>query len=204
MSSQASTNPAVIAASLIPTIGFLATDWWLGLVPAMVVATALSVVLVVYRRSRGQRIGLLLPLSVGYVLVRGAAGVLTESENVFFGFGIALGAAVAVVVAASAFTRKPFAMLLLPLLVRFRYVTEDHPVYRRVAAQITFLWAVAELSITGWEAWHLTRSTGSEFVVGRAVVAWPIMAGVIFFLLFYARFRLEPHERHLAWQARST
>ncbi len=95
-------------------------------------------------------------------------------------------------------------MLLLPLLVRFRYVTEDHPVYRRVAAQITFLWAVAELSITGWEAWHLTRSTGSEFVVGRAVVAWPIMAGVIFFLLFYARFRLEPHERHLAWEARST
>ncbi|MDJ0953464.1 MAG: hypothetical protein QNJ81_07275 [Acidimicrobiia bacterium] len=203
VSSQVNANPGAIVASLVPTLAFLAADRWFGLVPAMLIATAASVVLIVGRRSQGRSVGLLLPLSLAYVLVRGIAAVLTESENVFFGFGIALGALAAIVVGASAFTRRPFALLVLPLFVRFRHVTQDHPVYRRVAAQITFLWAVAELAITGWEAWHLSQSTGSEFVVGRAVVAWPIMAGVIFFLLFYVRFRLEPYERQLAWQGRS-
>ncbi len=202
VSSQANPNPGVIAASLLPTIVFLAADRWFGLVPAMLIATAASIVLIVARRSRGRTVGLLLPLSLGYVLVRGVAAVLTQSENVFFGFGIALSALAAIVVGASAFTRRPFALLVLPLFVPFRRVTQDSPVYQSLAAQVTFLWAVAELGIAAWEAWHLSNSTGSEYVVGRAVVAWPIMAGVIFFLLFYVRFRLEAEERRLAWQGR--
>lgn len=195
-------GPSGIVASLGPSIAFLAANHWFGLLAGMVAATVLSIALIVYRRGRRMAIGWLLPISLAYVVVRGIAGVLTGSENVFFGFGVATSAAVALAVGATAFTRHPVAGYLLPLVVRYRHLSIDHPVYRRVAAQITVAWAIAELCLTAWEAWHLSNVSGSEFLIDRTLVGWPVMAVVIFFLIFYVRFRLDPYERHLASQAR--
>ena len=195
-------SPSGIVASLVPSIGFLAANNWFGLIAGMVTATVLSAALIAIRRGRGQAIGLLLPISLGYVVVRGIAGVMTGSENVFFGFGVVTSAIVAVAVGVSAFTRYPIAGFLMPLVVRYRHLSMDHPVYRRVAAQITLVWAIAELALTTWEAWHLSNVSGSEFLIDRTLVGWPVMAVVIFFLIFYVRFRLDPHERYLASQAR--
>lgn len=195
-------GPSGIVASLGPSVAFLAANHWFGLLAGMVAATVLSIGLIVYRRGRRMAIGWLLPISLGYVVVRGIAGVLTGSENVFFGFGVATSAAVALAVGATAFTRHPVAGYLLPLVVRYRHLSIDHPVYRRVAAQITIVWAIAELGLTVWEAWHLSNVSGSEFLIDRTLVGWPVMAVVIFFLISYVRFRLDPYERHLASQAR--
>ncbi|MDJ0790404.1 MAG: DUF3159 domain-containing protein [Acidimicrobiia bacterium] len=191
-------SPSGIVASLAPSIGFLAANNWFGLVAGMVAATVLSAALIAIRRGRGQAVGWLLPISLGYVMVRGVAGVMTGSENVFFGFGVATSAAVAVAVGVSAFTRHPIAGYLLPLVVRYRHLSMDHPLYRRVAAQITVVWAIAELALTTWEAWHLSNVTGAQFLIDRTLIGWPVMAVVIFLLIFYVRFRLDPHERHLA------
>lgn len=182
--------------SLIPTALFLLIDRSFGFVMAMTAATAASVGLILWRRARGNGIGFLLPISLGYVVVRGVAGVLTESEVVYFGAGLALSALTAVAVGATAFTRRPFATYLLPGVTPYRRLTPDHPVYRRVSAQVTAAWALAELAMTGWEARHLATSTASDFVVTRTVVAWPIMAAVIFVLIAYVRFRLDRFEYH--------
>ena len=61
--------------------------------------------------------------------------------------------------------------------------------------------ALAELGITAWEAWHLTVSTASEFVVARTLMAWPVMGIVIFFAIFYVRFRLDRVEYELRSRA---
>ncbi len=168
----------------------------------MATATAASIGLLLWRRWRGTGIGLLLPVSLAYVVVRGFAGVLTESEVVYFGVGLVLSAFVAVAVGATAFTRRPLAGFLLPGVTPYRMLTPEHPVYRRVSAQVTAVWAVAELAITGWEARHLATSTASEFVVTRTVAAWPVMAAVIFVLIAYVRFRLDRHEYQLTHTAR--
>ncbi len=204
MVSQQRRGPTGIVASLVPSGGFLVVNHFFGLVPAMIAATLLSVAFIVIRRSRGQAIGWLLPISLGYVVVRGIAGVLTGSENVFFGFGVATSAIVALAVAVSAFTRHPVAGYLLPLVTPYRHLSLDHAVYRRVAAQITVVWAVAELSLTAWEAWHLSNVSGSEFLIDRTLVGWPVMGAVIFFLIFYVRFRLDRHEYRLAAHAEAT
>ena len=167
----------------------------------MVVATAVSLTAIILRRVRGRQVGLLLPISLAYVTVRGIAGVLFESETVFFGFGIATSALVALAVGATAFTRMPVAAYLLPLVVRYRHLTPQHSIYRRVAAQITLGWAAAELAITAFEAWHLSQASAAEFVVTRSIVAWPVMFVIIFFLIFYVRFRLDRYEHHMARQA---
>ncbi len=184
--------------SLIPTGLFLLVDAQFGLVPAMIAASLASVVVMVVRRSSGRRMGILLPLSLVYVVVKAVAGVVTQSQVVYFGAGLVLSALIALAVGASAFTSRPVALYFLPHVVPYRRLSTEHPAYRRVAAQITAVWAVAELSMTAWEARHLAASTASGFVVARTVIAWPVMAGVIFFLVFYVRFRLDPYEFSLA------
>ena len=194
-------GPGGILSSLIPSAGFLVVNHFFGLAPAMVAATLLSAAFIVIRRSRGQTVGWFLPISLAYVVVRGIAGMLTGSENVFFGFGIATSMVVALVVAATALTRHPAAGYLLPIVVPYRHLSLEHHEYRRVAAQVTVVWAIAELALTAWEAWHLSNVTGSEFLIDRTLVGWPVMGVVIFFLIFYVRFRLDRHEHRLSRRA---
>ncbi|NYE18982.1 hypothetical protein [Microbacterium immunditiarum] len=192
--------PALI--SLLPTAAFLAFDAWLGLVPAMIAASVLTVVLIVVRRMAGRRTGILLPLGLTYVVLKAVAGILTQSHVVYFGAGVALSALIAVAVGATAFTRRPVASFLIPLVTPYRRLTPDHPVYRRVAAHVTAVWAVVELGIAGWEGWHLTVASVSEFVIMRTVGPWMAMGVLIFFLIFYVRFRLDRYEWALTREER--
>jgi hypothetical protein len=187
-----------VLASLGPSAAFLVVDSQFGFVAAMIAATVASLGAITVRRLRGQTVGLLLPLSLAYVVVRGLAGALTESEQVFFGFGILMSAAVAIGVGATAFTRTPVAGFLLPLVTPYRHLSPNHPFHRRIASQITLAWALIELGVTVAEWWHLSNVSGSEFVIARAAIAWPFMAVVIFLLIAYARFRLDPYEYRLA------
>lgn len=193
-------RPGLVSAltSLLPTAVFLLVDWWVGLVPAMIAASLLTVVLIVLRRIAGRRIGILLPVTLAYVVVKAVAGVLTQSHAVYFGTGVALSALVALAVGATAFTRMPAASYLILLVTPYRRLTPDHPVYRRVAAHVTIVWALVELGIAGWEGWHLTVASASEFVIMRAIGPWMAMGVLIFVLIFYVRFRLDRHEWALA------
>src|SRR4051812_45968997 len=74
--------------SVIPLVLFIAVNTAFGLAAAMVVGTAWSVGLITWRRSRGQSAGALVWFSLGFVLLRGVAGVLTRSDAVYFGPGI--------------------------------------------------------------------------------------------------------------------
>ena len=193
-------RPGLSAAltSLLPTGVFLVFDARLGLVAAMIAASVTTIGLLALRRRQGDGVGILLPLSLGFVVVKAVAGVVSESQVVYFGSGLALTALIAIAVGATAFTRMPVASYLIPLVTPYRHLSTDHPTFRRVSAQVTVVWALAELAITSWEAWHLTVSSASEFVATRSLVAWPVMGVVIFFLIFYVRFRLDRYEYVLA------
>ena len=54
-----------------------------------------------------------------------------------------------------------------------------------------------ELGISLWEASHLRDTSSAEFVAMRSFVGWPIMAFVVFWLIFYVRARLDPVEHRL-------
>lgn len=182
-----------IAAMVAPLGVFLLADAVWGLVPGMIASTAVAVGTALVRRRRGAGVGWLSLVVLGYLVVRGAAGAVTGSHQVFFGFGVALSVALAAAVLVTAFTRAPLAVYVLPALMRgrLRKDTAAHPTYRRVSAQVTALWAIAELAVAGWEAWHLQHSGAVEFVGARALIGWPAMAAVIFVCAFYARFRIE-------------
>lgn len=190
-------GPAYAFRSLLPTGVFLVVDARLGLVAGMIAASAATAALLVLRRRRGVGIGILLPVSLGFVVVKAVAGVITESTAVYFGAGVALSALAAIAIGATAFTKRPAAVYAIPLVTPYRQLTPDHPVYRRVSAQVTAVVALAELGLTAWEAWHLTVSSASEFLAARTLMAWPVMGVVIFFVIFYVRFRLDRYEHAL-------
>lgn len=191
-------RPWAVLYSLIPTAVFLIFDGWLGLVPAMIAASTATLVLLAVRRRAGQGVGILLPISLGYVVVKAIAGVVSQSQAVYFGSGLALTALISIVVGATAFTRRPLASYLIPLVTPYRRLSPDHHVYRRVSAQVTVVWALAELGITAWEASHLMVASASEYVMRTTVVTWPVMGVLIFFLIGYVRFRLDRYEHYLA------
>ena len=194
-------SPAYALKSLLPTGVFLVFDGWFGLVAGMIAASITTVFFLVLRRRRGAGVGILLPVSLGFVVVKAIAGVVTESPVVYFGAGVALSALAAIAIGATAFTERPAASYLMPLVTPYRHLSADHPVYRRVSAQITAVVALAELAITTWEGWHLTVSSASEFLVTRTFMAWPVMGVVIFFVIFYVRFRLDGYEQALRSRA---
>ena len=179
--------------SVAPVVVFLLADAAWGLIPAMLGSTAAAVVAALARLRGGRGVGWLSLALLGYVLIRGAAGALTGSHQVFFGISVAASMTVAAAVLATAFTSTPLASHLLPILVggRLRSDTAAHPTYRRISAQVTAIWAASELAVSGGEAWHLQHAGAVEFVATRALLGWPTMATVIFLCAFYARFRIE-------------
>src|SRR5437763_14362343 len=74
--------------SVVPLVLFIAVNTAFGLAAAMVVGTLWSGGLIATRRLRGQAAGGLVWFSLGFVVVRGVAGVLTRSDAVYFGPGI--------------------------------------------------------------------------------------------------------------------
>ncbi len=197
-------SPMYVLRSLLPTGVFLLFEGWLGLVAGMIAASVATVAALVLQRRRGAGIGVLLPVSLAFVVVKAIAGVITGSSVVYFGAGVALSALAAIGIGATAFTKRPAASYVLPLVTPYRHLSLDHPVYRRVAAQVTAVVALAEFGITAWEGWHLTVATASEFVITRALTAWPVMGVIIFFVIFYVRFRLDHHELALRSRAEAT
>jgi len=194
-------SPTYALRSMLPTGVFLVFDGWLGLAAGMIAASITTVVFLVLRRRRGAGIGILLPISLGFVVVKAIAGVVTESPVVYFGAGVALSALAAIAIGATAFTKRPAASYAIPLVTPYRHLSPDHPVYRRVSAQVTAVVALAELGMTTWEAWHLTVSTASEFLATRTLMAWPVMGVVVFLVIFYVRFRLDRYEYALRSRA---
>jgi hypothetical protein len=179
--------------SFAPVVMFLLANAAWGLIPGVLASTAAAVVATLARLRGGRGAGWLSLAVLGYVLIRGAAGALTGSHQVFFGISVAASMTVAAAVLSTAFTSKPLASYLLPMLMggRLRPGTVAHPTYRRISAQVTAIWAASEMAVSGGEAGHLLHASAVEFVATRALIGWPTMATVIFLCAFYARFRIE-------------
>jgi hypothetical protein len=192
-----------ILSALSPSVLFLVGHHLGGLVPAIAAASVTSVALIVVRRRQHSTLGVLLPASLVYVLVRAAAGLLTNSDEVYFGVSLATSAVVALVVAATAFTRTPAAARLIPLVVRYPQPIVAHPLYRRVAAHATLAWVVTELAMTAWETTHLADMAAPQFMLVRTFGGAPVMAVLIPVVIFYIRLRLDPLAHRLRMDVRT-
>ena len=167
--------------SVTPVAIFLLLNRFAGLGWAVAGATVWGVQASVRRTRRGEAIGKFLPLLIVYLLVRGLIGIITDSEDVYFGIGIATKAAIGLGLIGTVIFRRSFLSQVLPIVLPFKAETIKHKVFSRVMAQMTVVLGLYQILTSIWDIWLYRQTSVDGYVVIRTLVGFP--AGFIASLL---------------------
>mgnify|MGYP001438990379 FL=1 len=167
--------------SVAPVAIFLLLNRFAGLGWAVAGATVWGVQASVRRTRRGEEIGKFLPLLIVYLLVRGLIGIITDSEDVYFGIGIATKAAIGLGLIGTVIFRRSFLSQVLPIVLPFKAETIKHKVFSRVMAQMTVVLGLYQILTSIWDIWLYRQTSVDGYVVIRTLVGFP--AGFIASLL---------------------
>lgn len=177
--------------SVVPIVGFVVLNRIWGLTAGIVGATVWGVFAAVRRRRNDLPIGRFLPLVVAFIVARGIVGIVTDSEDVYFGIGIGLKVVLGLVLIGSALIGRNIVGMLAPYIIGFDEATRAHAIYRSVTAHLSVATGVWYLISSGYETWLLANSSANEFVIIRTLINWP--AGIVLFAggLVYAEMRMR-------------
>ncbi len=145
----------------------------------------------IMRKRRGSPIGKFLPLLLVYLVVRGALGIIFDSEDVYFGIGIGTKVVIGLALIGSVLVGKPLMDRLVPLVFPFDDATKQHRIYRSTMTHLTLLGAAFELVSSVWDVWLLANSSVTGYVLIRFLVG--TVLGIVVFVgaFFYAQRRLD-------------
>ncbi|HVX18482.1 MAG TPA: VC0807 family protein [Acidimicrobiales bacterium] len=179
--------------SIIPFALFLGLNSWVGLGWAMVAGTIWSIGLIVVRRRRGEAAGALVWISLCFVLVRGAAGLLTSSGTVYFGPGVATNFLVALAFVVSVLVRRPLVGYIALVFYPFPDEIRSHDAYRRAFSRLSLAWAALLVATGTAQGVALLTASTNQFLLVRSA-GWPFTAGLFVFSLGYPRrcFKRDP------------
>ncbi len=173
--------------ALVPVALFLSINSMAGLGWAMGLASAWAAGLVIARRRAGRAAGPLVWFSLGYVLLRGAAGIITGSDAVYFGPGIVNNFVIAAVFAVSVLVRRPIVGAIATIFYPFRDEVRRHPAYRRVFGRLTVAWAAFQLLTGVLQIALLATTTTNTSILVRSLVSWPLGIALFVYSLRYPR-----------------
>ncbi len=143
-----------------------------GLVWAIAAMTLWAIKAQLSRYRRGLPLGKVMPLVVTYLVVRGIIGIIYDSEEVYFGVGIAVKALAALGLLISAFLRRNAIGYALPYLIHLDSAIVGHRVYRSTTRRIAVAVALVVCVSVGFDTWLLQNASINEFVAIRLGVNW--------------------------------
>ncbi len=142
--------------------------------------TSLASLWFVYSRyRRGKIIGIFLPLITLFIIARGLVGILTDSEDVYFGIGIASGVGFGIALAASALIRKNLLALAVPYFFDFPEMVKAHRIYMEVLNRLAYILGVYYVAKAGFDLWIYTNNSVNNYLIIKTLVGWPL--GLIVF-----------------------
>ena len=177
--------------AVIPVLVFLAANRIAGLRWAVLATTIGSLGVAVDRRRKGQPLGRLMPIVTAAVVVRGAVGIATGSETVYFGLGIATKYLMAAVLLGSATIGVPLAERAAPLVMRIPQEMAEHRLFRSTMAIITAIAGMYYLVSASFDIWLFRRSSVEGFVLLRFFANWPLTALTLLAILVVLQSRLQ-------------
>lgn len=180
--------------ALVPLVLFLVANVAAGLGAAIVTTTVWSGGSAALRRRAGRAAGPLVWVSLGFVLLRGAAGLATGSDAVYFGPRVATNFLVAIAFAGSVAIRRPIVGAIAPIFYPFPDVLRNHAAYRRVFSRLTLAWAALQLANGVLQVVLLANTGTNAYLLINALVSWPATAALFVVSLRYpaAAFAREP------------
>jgi intracellular septation protein A len=160
--------------STIAVVLFIATNRLLGLPWAIGAATLWSLRALYKRWRSGSPIGKFLPIVTVVIVARGIIGIVTESEDVYFGLGIAGKVAIGLGLIGSVLIGRNLVEYAVPTIIAFDETTRAHPVYRRAMRVIGVVAGCYFLASATFDVWLYNNSSINGYVAIRFFVNWPV------------------------------
>jgi hypothetical protein len=148
----------------------------------------------VRRRRQNLPIGKLLPIVTAFIVARGLVGIITDSEAVYFGIGIATKFGVGLALVISVLVGRNLLGLAAPYVFGFDDELQSHPVYKSTMAVLTIIAAFYYFISAGFDVWLFNNSSANGYVLIRAVVNWPFAMTTIAICAGYAHHRFKKIE----------
>lgn len=177
--------------SIAPVLLFLAVNRVAGLRWAVAAATLGSIALVLDRRRKGLPIGRFMPLVTGAVIIRGVIGVITGSETVYFGLGIATKYLGALILVGSVVVGAPLAKRALPYVLDVPLEMAAHRIFHTTMGIVTTIAGVYYAISASFDIWLFRRSSVEGFVLVRFVANWPLSSAALIAILAVMQVRLQ-------------
>ena len=189
----------------MPVLLFFVLFNTIGIVAAVIGATAWSIKAAIGRRRRGLDIGWWLPSITIYLIVRAAITILVEreivdfgisSEAVYFGIGFATKFLVGVVLAVTVLAGRPFLAWAVPKVVHLADDLVADPRYRATMARATWGIVAYEVLSAIWDVWLFNNAGFNFFFLARSATNFVVSFIAITIGLMYIDKRLEPLESY--------
>ena len=152
---------------LMPVVLFFVLFNTVGIIWAVLAATAWSIKAAVGRRNRGLAIGWWLPSVTTYLLARAAVTIAADrelidfgisTEAVYFGIGFATKFLIGVAVAVTILIGKPLLSWAIPKAVRLPQELLVDPRYTRTMANASWVIVFYEVLSAIWDVWLFNNS----------------------------------------------
>jgi hypothetical protein len=177
--------------SAMPVVIFIIVNRLAGLPWAIAGATAWSLKAAVTRKRRGMPIGKFLPIITAGILLRGAIGIITDSEAVYFGLGIATKAGVGLVLIVTALIGRNLIAAYAPLVFGFDRATTSSEQYRSAMNHISIAAGCAQIISAAFDVWLFNNASVDGYLIIRMFVNWPFTTLVLFGSVAYLGHRLR-------------
>ena len=176
--------------AFVPILLFIGVNRFAGLIWAIVAATAWSLIIASKRFRNGHPVGRFLPLVTAGIIARGAVGVLTDSEAVYFGIGIGIKASIGLALIVSVLINKNVLATYTPRLFGLDTKIANSPVYQSAMNHIAFVVAFAEFASAAFDIWLFNNASVDGYLIIRFFVNWPFTTAVIIVSFLYLNRRL--------------
>ena len=180
--------------SLMPVLLFVLLNSFVSLGWAIAAATAWSLFAAIRRRRQGLPIGKLLPIVTAFIIARGIVGIITDSEAVYFGIGIASKFAIGLALVVSVLIGRSLLGWAAPYIFGFDEELQNHPVYKSTMGVLTIIAGCYYFISAGFDIWLFNNSSANGYVVIRAIVNWPFAMTTIAVCSWYAHVRFKKIE----------
>ena len=165
--------------------------WKLGsLAVGIVLATAVGIALDLYERRQG-RGGALALVSVAFVVVQAAVGLIADSAVVYLAQPVLVGAVWGVANIVSAFVGRPLAGIFADAWYPFPPEIKASRTYRRVFGVESIVWGLYLLARSGFRMLALTSGSIGAFAVVQLVTGIPFTVALVAWSVWYATRRFE-------------
>ncbi len=168
-----------------PVLTFYVVWKLVGIVPGILVATAVALIAVRYEQKR-DRSGVIVRIALALVLIQAVVGIITRSAEVYLIQPVIVNALYGIAFLVSPLIGKPLTAVFANELYPFPQEVRDSETFRRVFTRLSYAWGVYQLVRSAVKAVALIGLGVDVYVVVNFATGAPMIAGMMSWSIWYA------------------